>query len=70
MTFTSPLALANVGTPLNVPLHPTQLYEAGAFERMPDAIGHGIVAIERAGDAAWIAMRDVGDQLLPLHQTS
>ena len=41
-----------------------QLYEAGAFERMPDAIGHGIVAIERAGDAAWIAMRDVGDQLL------
>ena len=30
ITFTSPLAAANVGTPLNVPLHPTQLYEAGA----------------------------------------
>src|SRR5205085_8220789 len=30
ITFTSPFAAANVGTPLNVPLHPTQLYEAGA----------------------------------------
>jgi phosphatidylglycerol---prolipoprotein diacylglyceryl transferase len=30
ITFTSPLAAANVGTPLNIPLHPTQIYEAGA----------------------------------------
>jgi phosphatidylglycerol:prolipoprotein diacylglycerol transferase len=30
LTFTSPLAAENVGTPLGVPLHPTQLYEAGA----------------------------------------
>src|SRR5262249_33545801 len=30
ITFTDPAAAANVGTPLNVPLHPTQLYEAGA----------------------------------------
>ena len=30
ITFRNPLAEANVGTPLNVPLHPTQLYEAGA----------------------------------------
>ncbi len=30
ITFTSPLAAANVGTPLGIPLHPTQLYEAGA----------------------------------------
>ena len=30
ITFTSPAAAANVGTPLNIPLHPTQLYEAGA----------------------------------------
>ncbi|HEX7798475.1 MAG TPA: prolipoprotein diacylglyceryl transferase [Vicinamibacterales bacterium] len=30
ITFTSPYAAANVGTPLNIPLHPTQLYEAGA----------------------------------------
>ncbi len=30
ITFTNPLAYENAGTPLNVPLHPTQLYEAGA----------------------------------------
>jgi phosphatidylglycerol:prolipoprotein diacylglycerol transferase len=30
ITFTDPFAAANVGTPLNVSLHPTQLYEAGA----------------------------------------
>src|SRR6476469_8434882 len=30
ITFTNPFAAANVGTPQNVPLHPTQLYEAGA----------------------------------------
>ncbi len=29
ITFTNPFAAANVGTPLNTPLHPTQLYEAG-----------------------------------------
>ena len=30
ITFNSEFAAQNVGTPLNVPLHPTQLYEAGA----------------------------------------
>jgi phosphatidylglycerol:prolipoprotein diacylglycerol transferase len=30
VVFTDPLAAANVGTPLNQPLHPTQLYDAGA----------------------------------------
>jgi phosphatidylglycerol:prolipoprotein diacylglycerol transferase len=30
ITFTNPQAAENVGTPLNIPLHPTQLYEAGA----------------------------------------
>lgn len=30
VTFHNPIAAANVGTPLGVPLHPTQLYEAGA----------------------------------------
>jgi phosphatidylglycerol:prolipoprotein diacylglycerol transferase len=30
LTFTSPVAAANVGTPLGIPLHPTQLYDAGA----------------------------------------
>ena len=42
-----------------------QLFEAGAFERMPESIGHGIVAVERDDEAAWVAMRDVGSQLLP-----
>jgi phosphatidylglycerol:prolipoprotein diacylglycerol transferase len=30
VTFTNPLAATNVGTPLNVPLHPTQIYESAA----------------------------------------
>jgi phosphatidylglycerol---prolipoprotein diacylglyceryl transferase len=30
ITFTNPAASLNVGTPLNIALHPTQLYEAGA----------------------------------------
>jgi len=30
ITFTNPDAAANVGTPLGIPLHPTQLYDAGA----------------------------------------
>ena len=30
VTFHNPAAAANVGTPLGVPLHPTQLYESGA----------------------------------------
>ena len=30
ITFTDPVAAANVGTPLGMPLHPTQLYDAGA----------------------------------------
>jgi phosphatidylglycerol:prolipoprotein diacylglycerol transferase len=30
VVFTNPAAQANVGTPLGIPLHPTQLYESGA----------------------------------------
>jgi phosphatidylglycerol---prolipoprotein diacylglyceryl transferase len=30
VTFTSPIAARIAGTPLNIPLHPTQLYEAAA----------------------------------------
>jgi phosphatidylglycerol:prolipoprotein diacylglycerol transferase len=30
VVFTNPVAQANVGTPLGIPLHPTQLYDAGA----------------------------------------
>ena len=45
ITFTDPFAAANVGTPLGVPLHPTQIYEAGA-----EAIILGILlATERKG---------------------
>jgi phosphatidylglycerol:prolipoprotein diacylglycerol transferase len=45
ITFTSPFAAENTGTPLNVPLHPTQLYEAGA-EAIILAI---LLATERRG---------------------
>ena len=30
ITFTDPVAADNVGTPLGIPLHPTQVYDAGA----------------------------------------
>lgn len=30
ITFTDPVAHDNVGTPLGIPLHPTQIYDAGA----------------------------------------
>jgi phosphatidylglycerol:prolipoprotein diacylglycerol transferase len=30
ITFTNPQAASTVGTPLGIPLHPTQIYEAGA----------------------------------------
>jgi phosphatidylglycerol:prolipoprotein diacylglycerol transferase len=45
ITFTNPIAQANVGTPLGTPLHPTQLYEAGA-ELL---ILVGLLATERRG---------------------
>jgi phosphatidylglycerol:prolipoprotein diacylglycerol transferase len=45
VTFTSEYARQNVGTPLNVPLHPTQLYEAGAEL----AILGVLLALERRG---------------------
>ncbi len=47
VTFTSPDAAANVGTPLGVALHPTQLYEAGAEL----VILLGLLAFERRGRA-------------------
>jgi phosphatidylglycerol:prolipoprotein diacylglycerol transferase len=45
VTFTSPDAAANVGTPLGIPLHPTQLYEAGAEL----IILVGLLLLERRG---------------------
>lgn len=47
ITFTDPLAALNVGTPLNVPLHPTQLYESGAVA----VILVALLAFERRGRA-------------------
>jgi phosphatidylglycerol:prolipoprotein diacylglycerol transferase len=45
ITFTDPAANLNVGTPLNVPLHPTQLYES-----MAGLVILGILlALERRG---------------------
>ncbi len=36
-----------------------QLWDAGAFARMPAALDHGIEAVERDGMAWWVVMRDV-----------
>ena len=47
ITFTDPAANLNVGTPLNVPLHPTQLYESAAGL----VILLLLLAIERRGRA-------------------
>lgn len=47
VVFTDPFANANVGTPLNVPLHPTQLYESGAEL----VILIGLLMLERRGRA-------------------
>jgi phosphatidylglycerol:prolipoprotein diacylglycerol transferase len=57
ITFTNPFAAANVGTPLGIPLHPTQLYEAGAEA----LILFVLVATERkgrpfAGRTFWLYM--------------
>jgi phosphatidylglycerol:prolipoprotein diacylglycerol transferase len=45
ITFHDPVAAANVGTPLGVPLHPTQVYEAGAEA----LILFALLAFERRG---------------------
>lgn len=47
ITFTDPMANLNVGTPLNVPLHPTQIYESAAGL----VILLALLAIERRGRA-------------------
>lgn len=57
ITFTDPVAAANVGTPLGTPLHPTQLYDAGA-ELLILAL---LLAFERrgrpfAGRTFWLYM--------------
>lgn len=47
ITFRDPAAAANVGTPLGIPLHPTQLYEAGAEALILGAL----LLLERRGRA-------------------
>ncbi|HET8953254.1 MAG TPA: phosphotransferase [Solirubrobacteraceae bacterium] len=41
-----------------------RLYAAGAFEAMPAQLEHAIETVERSGDGAWMAMRDVHAHLL------
>ena len=40
------------------------LFSDGVFARMPLAVDPAIVAAERDGDAWWVVMRDVSDELL------
>jgi hypothetical protein len=41
-----------------------RLHAAGAFAAMPAEIETGVLGVRRAGDAAWVAMRDVSALLL------
>jgi phosphatidylglycerol:prolipoprotein diacylglycerol transferase len=57
ITFTDPFAATNVGTPLNVPLHPTQLYEAGAeFLILLLLLGTERLGRRFAGRTFWLYM--------------
>ena len=40
------------------------LFASGVLDRLPDAIDHAVVAAARDGDAWWLVMRDVSDELL------
>jgi hypothetical protein len=40
------------------------LFTSGLLDRLPPAIDHAMVAAARDGDAWWLIMRDVSDQLL------
>jgi ketosteroid isomerase-like protein len=43
------------------------LFTSGVLDRMPDAIDHALVAAARDGDAWWLVMRDVSEELLDDH---
>jgi hypothetical protein len=43
------------------------LFTSGVLDRLPDAIDHAIIAAARDGDAWWLVMRDVSDELLDDH---
>jgi hypothetical protein len=40
------------------------LFTSGVLDRLPDAVDHAMVAAARDGDAWWLVMRDVSDELL------
>jgi phosphatidylglycerol:prolipoprotein diacylglycerol transferase len=55
ITFTDPFAASNVGTPLHVALHPTQLYEAGVeFLILVFLLGTERFWRRRAGWTFWV----------------
>jgi len=57
ITFTDSFAAANVGTPLGIPLHPTQLYEAGAeFLILMMLLGMERKGRPFAGQTFWLYM--------------
>jgi phosphatidylglycerol---prolipoprotein diacylglyceryl transferase len=57
ITFHDPFAAANVGTPLGVPLHPTQIYEAGAeFLILMVLLGFERKGRNFAGRTFWLYM--------------
>ena len=57
ITFTDSFAAANVGTPLGIPLHPTQLYEAGAeFLILMMLLGMERKGRRFAGQTFWLYM--------------
>jgi ketosteroid isomerase-like protein len=45
------------------------LLTSGVLDRLPDAIDHAMVAAARDGDAWWLVMRDVSEELLDDHST-
>jgi len=45
------------------------LFAGGVLDRLPPVIDHAVVAAARDGDAWWLVMRDVSDELLDDHGT-
>jgi hypothetical protein len=43
------------------------LFTSGVLDRLPPALDHAMVAAARDGDAWWLVMRDVSDELLDDH---
>jgi hypothetical protein len=43
------------------------LFASGVMDRLPDTIDHALVAAARDGDAWWLVMRDVSEELLDDH---